>query len=181
MKTIIKTYINTKNDPGATIVPATFENVVGRQVIDWSTHCGTYGMGGPGFFGLKFDNEEWLILKLWGADGWLHINDRVLSADTDRNKLNLSLDPIFPRDMCFKDSRVNKKILTDVLQLPATITEFEFSGNHGHLMLGNNRISIEEDYTKRSVYRGTSKPHIFPDDEDLKDAWIIASVPWVLV
>lgn len=180
-KTIRKASINSREDPGATLISATRESVIGRTVVNWSNCCGTYGMGGPGFFGLELDNGHWLILTLWGSDGWLHINDRVLSANSDHKKLNDVFDPVFPRDQCYKDSRVNRKILDDILQLPAIITEFQFSGNSGYMMLGNTKISIEEDYTKRSVYCGTSEPHIFPDEEDLRDAWIIASVPWVWV
>ena len=176
-----KTIIKSRAPERETIVPATSETVIGRKVVEWSTHCGTYGMGGPGFFGLRFDNDEWLILQLWGSEGWLHINHRVLSANSDVKGFNEAFDPVFPRDQCFKDHSVNDKALDDILNLPDVITEFEFSGNSGYLMLGETRISIEEDYTKRSYYCGISKPHIFPDDEDLKDAWIISSVPWVRV
>lgn len=31
---------------------------IGRKIVGFSTHLGTYGMGGPGFFGLLLDTDE---------------------------------------------------------------------------------------------------------------------------
>jgi hypothetical protein len=44
--------------------------VIGREVTKWSASCGTYGQGGPGFFGLHLHKTdtypaEWLMLRLW--------------------------------------------------------------------------------------------------------------------
>ncbi|MGA7733054.1 MAG: hypothetical protein WCD37_17485, partial [Chloroflexia bacterium] len=66
---------------GQDYVPKTLREVgagriVGREVIRWLSSLGSYGMGGPGFFGLRLAAagdylEEWLALRLWGADNWL--------------------------------------------------------------------------------------------------------------
>ena len=42
------------------------EMVVGRTVEQICTHVGTYGMGGPGFFGLRL-GSEWLVIAIWGG------------------------------------------------------------------------------------------------------------------
>lgn len=54
---------------------------VGRRVIEWSSSLGSYGMGGPGFFGMRLAatpsySEEWLVLVLWGAAHWLILDGR---------------------------------------------------------------------------------------------------------
>lgn len=53
------------------------EMVVGRTVEQICTHVGTYGMGGPGFFGLRL-GSEWLVIAIWGADSWIEINGRIV-------------------------------------------------------------------------------------------------------
>lgn len=59
--------------------------VVGRRVLQWSSHRGTYGMGGPGFFGLELEAkddhpQEWLVLTIWGAASWLLLDGRWIEA-----------------------------------------------------------------------------------------------------
>ncbi len=34
------------------------QEIIGRKVLGISTNLGTYGMGGPGFFGLLLNNSE---------------------------------------------------------------------------------------------------------------------------
>ncbi len=65
---------------------ATPKRVIGRKIVKWSSGCGSYGQGGPGFFGLYLGGfgeypSEWLILTLWGAANWLHVNGRPLMAE----------------------------------------------------------------------------------------------------
>lgn len=53
--------------------------IIGRDIVDMSICIGSYGMGGPGFFGLCLSKtekypEEWLILTLWGATHWLQVD-----------------------------------------------------------------------------------------------------------
>jgi hypothetical protein len=38
--------------------PLTADMIVGRTVDEICTHIGTYGMGGPGFFGLRLGSES---------------------------------------------------------------------------------------------------------------------------
>ena len=41
------------------------KSVVGREITGFSTCLGTYGMGGPGFFGLLLDTDEYLVYTAW--------------------------------------------------------------------------------------------------------------------
>jgi len=40
---------------------------VGRKIVGFCTHLGTYGMGGPGFFGLLLGTDEYLVYTAWHA------------------------------------------------------------------------------------------------------------------
>src|SRR5262245_49982099 len=50
--------------------PISVEQVIGRTVEEICPYVGTYGMGGPGFFGLRL-GSEWLVIALWGAGEWM--------------------------------------------------------------------------------------------------------------
>ena len=58
--------------------------LVGAQIAGWSNTLGTYGMGGPGFFGLLLPAHagavyrEYLVFAAWGADQYVLLDDRVL-------------------------------------------------------------------------------------------------------
>ena len=77
--------------PPMTLREATTARVIGRTIIEASPYCGSYGMGGPGFFGLQLKKtrkypEESLQLTLWAASNWLLVNGRPLAASTDKHK-----------------------------------------------------------------------------------------------
>ena len=45
-------------------------SIVDRFILDWSSHIGSYGQGGPGFVGFELQKNktrpvEWLVLTLW--------------------------------------------------------------------------------------------------------------------
>lgn len=56
------------------------QEIIGHKIIEVSTHLGTYGMGGPWFFGLLLDNEEFLTYAVWSAGNYVIINDRVVEC-----------------------------------------------------------------------------------------------------
>lgn len=51
--------------------------LAGREVRDVVTQLGAYGMGGYGFFGLCL-GEEWLVVPIFGAAEWLHLDGRIV-------------------------------------------------------------------------------------------------------
>jgi hypothetical protein len=57
--------------------PLSANQIVGRAVDEVCKDVGTYGMGGPGFFGLRLA-DEWLVISMWGADSWIQINGRIV-------------------------------------------------------------------------------------------------------
>lgn len=55
--------------------------LIERKITGFSCNLGTYGMGGPGFFGLLLDDEEYLIYATWNASKYVFINDKVVESD----------------------------------------------------------------------------------------------------
>ncbi len=82
--------------------PATFREtgvsrLLSRRIVQWSSK-GSYGMGGPGFFGILLDSKhpypkEWLILSLWGSDSWLLLKGKELRLQVSEGKM--PCEPLF--------------------------------------------------------------------------------------
>ena len=58
--------------------PVDVAQVIGREIDKWTPYAGTYGMGGPGFMGFRFESE-WLIIAIWGAGNWLDLDGRLIT------------------------------------------------------------------------------------------------------
>ena len=59
------------------------ERILGSEIIDMCSYIGTYGMGGAGYFGfkIKIDNEEmWIVVCIWNADGYMLLDERVFHS-----------------------------------------------------------------------------------------------------
>jgi hypothetical protein len=64
------------------------KRVIGRKILETCRYLGSYGMGGPGFFGFKLEKkdrypEEWIVLTIWGADEWLLLDGKWLDCHSD--------------------------------------------------------------------------------------------------
>lgn len=57
--------------------------LIGRKITGFSAYLGTYGMGGPGFFGFLLDNLEYLTYTVWGADKYIFVNDRLIDCSPE--------------------------------------------------------------------------------------------------
>lgn len=55
--------------------------LIGRRIWGYSTNLGDYGMGGPGFFGLLLDNEEYLTYAVWGAGWYVLVDGRAVECN----------------------------------------------------------------------------------------------------
>lgn len=151
---------------------ATADTVVNQRVVEWTGHCGTYGMGGPGFFGLRFETEDWLILRIWGSMTWLHIGDRIIEGQASAN--NSAFKPMFSAGQQRWDH------VTPALNLPQTIKAFDFQGHSGYLAIGDTLLEIKADPKSRPTWAG-NRLRQFTDQDDLREGWIIATQPWVQV
>lgn len=60
------------------------KSVVGRRIDGFCTHLGTYGMGGPGFFGLLLDSGEYLVYTAWHAASATLLDGRPIEVPPHR-------------------------------------------------------------------------------------------------
>lgn len=72
-----------------TLVERGASSLVGVRVEGYHPTLGTYGMGGPGFFGLllaphgEVDEREYLVAAVWGAGEYLLLDGRVVECHPD--------------------------------------------------------------------------------------------------
>lgn len=72
-----------------TIVEFGIDNFIGAKVLEVSTHLGTYGMGGPGFFGLLCETRSgdfWLTMAVWAASEYIFIDERIVECHPKYDK-----------------------------------------------------------------------------------------------
>ncbi len=154
------------------------ERVLGRQVLEWSGYCGTYGQGGPGFFGLRLAAtgvypEEWLILRLWSANDWLNVNGHWLGANP--GQYTDATQPLYSNFHGAKWDRFTPLVTNQ------RITKFDVQKRTLDIEIGDAKIVLTEDPTTRPIYAGTQEPRTLSPGDDLREAWIIAAAPWVRV
>jgi len=153
------------------------ERIVNRSIIEFSAFCGTYGQGGPGFFGLKLAAaneypEEWLLLIIYGACDWVTVNGEWLEAHPKQYYIKRPLTSHFSNQMWddFSPLIIGQKIDSLIINKKSMT-----------LMINSVTVSIDEDPSKRPGYPGNNKPRILFPKEDLRDALIIAPWPWVQI
>jgi hypothetical protein len=70
--------------------------VLGRRIVSWKSNYGSYGMGGPGFFGMELAaRDSWpaehLVLTLWAAAEWLMLDSVWVEAHPNQFHLQRPL------------------------------------------------------------------------------------------
>ena len=133
------------------------------HILDVCTYCGTYGMGGPGFFGLKLHGDygtRWLTYCIWAAGEHILLDERILechpnyseqykpliSFDDYSNSLNALKEQL--TDMTIKQITVSKDTfeiqLIDNQSKMHTIKSYKFSDKFPELGgTGQKRNSFE--------------------------------------
>ncbi|MDQ8739090.1 hypothetical protein [Paenibacillus sp. LHD-38] len=67
------------------------DTLIGLKIINFCDCLGTYGMGGPGFFGLLIEREnmkEYLTYAVWASSEYIAIDNRVLECHINYNALH---------------------------------------------------------------------------------------------
>ncbi len=59
------------------------EQLIGKRIWSFSATLGDYGMGGPGFFGLLLDDEEYLTYAVWGSGRYVLVDDNVVECNLE--------------------------------------------------------------------------------------------------
>ncbi|MGD9678330.1 MAG: hypothetical protein AB7V16_08305 [Vulcanibacillus sp.] len=90
------------------------ERLIGCEIIDLCPFLGSYGMGGPGYFGFKFKVQNdfmWLVVCIWNAEGYMMLDDRVLcTANQYKRDYNPWYSSFNQFNKLFKKELLNYKI-----------------------------------------------------------------------
>lgn len=144
-------------DPANVVEPPTIkttgtDRLQKRIITDFSVNLGSYGMGGPGFLGFELAAAdqfptEWLVLRFWGADSWLVINNALINTHhcPERPKCEFSY--------------------VHELVCGYRIEKFECDRRTTEIMIGSNRLFIPDPPWNK---------HEMNNDADLRDAWILS-------
>lgn len=104
------------------------ERFIGCKIIDLCPFIGSYGMGGPGYFGFKLkvqDDFMWLVVCIWNADGYMMLDDRVFCA---ANQYKIDFNPWYS-----SLNQFNKLFLKELLNYK--IINLKISDAHMMLVL----------------------------------------------
>ena len=131
--------------------------VVGRRVDEIVPYIGTYGMGGPGFFGIRLENE-WLTIAIWGAGEWITVDGLLIQDMRFRHYgrpepwINESGDRLSP-------ALVGSTIIAIAVNPRALVISFS----------NGLSMSIDEPPEYRPIFEGTKQPRKFVDGDDLRN------------
>ncbi len=134
------------------------EQVTGREINEVLTHVGTYGMGGPGYFGLRF-GEEWLVIAIWGASEWI-VADGILIQDHFFENYGR------PRPWITEDAdNLSPKLVG------SKVTSLELMQKNMRISFSNGlSLVIDGAAEDRPILEGTKRPREFMADDDLRKA-----------
>lgn len=149
--------------------PVLPSQVVSRRVDQVSVHVGTYGMGGPGFFGLRL-GKEWLVVSLWSAGEWILVDDRLVE-DWHAEAYGRPLPWIHAGGDELTHRLVGSTVTAHCV-LPHSM-EIRFS--NGAVLV------IDENPQRRPILEGNKRPRTFSSDDDLRKAVFLSptSELWV--
>ncbi len=167
------------SSPPKSIHETGIDRVLNRPILSWCDHCGTYGMGGPGFFGLELasnsvHHSEFLVLTLWGADEWLRLNGRWLAAHPKYYRMCRpmfsSLPPTF--GVYEKWDEVTPCLLG------SSITQFNLNDYSCEMrLIQGSVVHVLELPENKKVLppHGSGEIRQWPDNEKVADAWVVSS------
>lgn len=166
-------------DPMLEEAPVTLRNynidlLKGCTIVEWSCHLGSYGMGGPGFFGIRLSGDDfdaWLVLTLWSAGEWLLLDKQWIQANPNYYDKQKPLYTNFSgEEQC--------DAVTDTL-VGCTLIDIVIEDTFSTLVLqkgksGIHHLQIPQDTTVLPPY-GSGKQRMWNTQESQKDAWVVTS------
>lgn len=154
-----------------TIQEFTPEMLIGSKIIDYCNYLGTYGMGGPGFFGLKLCGEfgiRWLVYCIWSAGEHILLDDRVIACYPDfiRKYHPWIEEGDFAYELTSKNLKkiLYNKVIADI-EVQEHALKIQLSGGH-----------ILETFRKSDKFPeqgGTRKKRVSYESGVMADYWLV--------
>lgn len=137
----------------------------GARVVDSCPGLGSYGMGGPGFLGLKCDLNRrafWIVFTLWAATGWLNLGGRLLEEGLSQEERKA-----YSKRGISSIEVIHGSVIESISFTP-DLARFRFTkGGEGQA------IELRRDGTRVPPWRGGGGRKVFLDEESLEDAVVV--------
>lgn len=135
---------------------------VGLCVTETATSLGSYGMGGPGFCGFRFQNG-WIVYRLWGAACWLTLNGKLID------------ESLFPDEK----KRYRRDGLASIDHLKGSTLRAVACGDEQYDLTFEDAgqsllLSIRRDGSTVPRWRGNGRPKALAENETLEDAIVVS-------
>jgi len=114
-------------------------------------------MGGPGFFGLRFQ-DEWLVIAIWGASSWILVDGRII------------------HDVYWEENGAHRPSITDKVDeltgslVGKAVSSFDIAKHSLKVGIGKHVLSISESPDERPIHEGNKTPRRFHRNDDLRKA-----------
>lgn len=149
------------------------ENIINSKILETSTCCGTYGMGGPGFFGIKFQTNSgirWLVYCIWNAPEHILLNDRVIECHPlFQEKYNPWLGHnTYKENMAQLDKIFSGSVIYDI-----QLTDTEITINFKNSTSAENTLCSYKYSDKFPEQGGTKRKRNSFENGTMKDYWLV--------
>jgi hypothetical protein len=140
------------------------ERIIGSEIVDICSYIGTYGMGGAGYFGfkIKINNEEmWIVVCIWNADGYMLLDDKVFYSPEQYIKNH---NPWYSSDKYFNNhfkyelckSKIQKLIINEydmaiLVELGDKIRHIKICNNDNKLAPTGNGFKREDAFNDGNI------------------------------
>ena len=161
---------------------ATADEIQGRIVLEVAYYAGTYGMGGPAFFGMRLSAshnapEEWLLCTLWAAAFSMRVNGRRLLAHPAHDAQER---PLYGTG--WKYSELGSLEPTNEewdefqpLVIGQSIQRFLCDNHSCELVVGQATLRITGDTGQYHAFLGLKWLRHLTPQPDLREAWVLAN------
>ncbi len=175
MGNIIESKEKVSGMPPKTIREVGLERIMCREIGSWCGHHGSYGMGGPGFFGIELNEtkkygKENLILTLWGACQWLLLDDHWVEAHPDYYAFKNPLSSNYGGDMEWDG--------VSELLVGGTIVNVEIDTNYSAFEIFNagvkHLLELPSETNRLPIY-GIGNEREWDKTENVIDAWVVTN------
>jgi hypothetical protein len=155
----------------ARLIDVGSEAIVGARVTKIDQIVGSYGMGSPGFLGIKLkparrSQKFWIVITLWNAATWAKVNDALLVEGYPFEDEQRQLEHQGYSFTSFRELVDGTVARCDLNQDTFVLTV--------HKDGGDRTFEIDARSGNLPLLRGNGEPRRLADDQSLLDAVVIS-------
>ncbi len=138
----------------------------GATLVGSSAYLGSYGMGGPGFFGFKCRQglrSFWIVFVLWGAAEWLTLDGKLLESGLLENE---------------RKQYENRGVISFETAHGGSLESIDFAADGATAVIRKadttHILELRRDGATVPPWRVTGEKKVLPEHETLANAIIIS-------